>query len=160
MPDWTYEGIAFHVRLPDASGNCGDGTATINRLFNNGQGGAPNHAYTSDPAKRDLLVKFGWASEGAAFCSPLAVGDPLVKTMVLAGSTWEFPATEIYDFYRIVTKFSDVAAVYPYGNWYFPFFGLPVSHRINCPCCKQRMEWRRRMGSACGCLCCFRRVRV
>ena len=23
MPDWTYEGVAFHVRLPDASGICG-----------------------------------------------------------------------------------------------------------------------------------------
>ena len=98
MPDWTYEGVAFHVRLPDADGKCAVGTAEINRLFNNGQGGAPNHAYTSDPAKRDLLVKFGWVSEGAAFCTPLAVGDPLTKTTVLAGSTWEFPATEIYDF--------------------------------------------------------------
>jgi hypothetical protein len=91
MPDWTYEGVAFYVRVPDASGVCGAGTAAINRLFNNGQGGAPNHAYTADGAKRDTLVHAGWASEGVAFCTPLADGDPLAKTMLLAGSIWDFP---------------------------------------------------------------------
>ena len=91
MPDWTYEGISFHVRLPDASGICGPGTTAINRLFNGGQGGAPNHAYTSDPGKRDLLIKSGWISEGVVFCAPLAPGDPLAKTQELAGSTWTFP---------------------------------------------------------------------
>ena len=91
MPDWTYEGVAFHVRLPDADGKCAVGTAEINRLFNNGQGGAPNHAYTSDPAKRDLLVKFGWVSEEVAFCIPLTAGDTLDRFWVLSGSTWVLP---------------------------------------------------------------------
>jgi hypothetical protein len=136
MPDWTYEGVAFYVRLPDPSGVCGAGTAAINRLFNNGQGGAPNHAYTADSAKRDKLVYAGWASEGVVFCTSLADGDPLAKTMLLAGSTWDFPATEIYDFGRVVTNFSQTAAVYRFGNWVFPHYGLPlptasITHAVN-----------------------------
>ena len=91
MSDWTYEGVAFYARVPDAAGNCAADTAPINRLFNNGQGGAPNHAYTSDSAKRDRLVSAGWVSEGVAYCAPLSTADPMAQTKALAGSKWEFP---------------------------------------------------------------------
>ncbi len=95
MPDWTYEGVAFYARMPDAQGNCDPGTAAIHRLFNNGQGGAPNHAYTADATKLNTLVGAGWISEGTAYCTPLAAGDPMAQTLVLNGSTWDLPAPAV-----------------------------------------------------------------
>jgi serine protease len=89
-PDWVYEGIAFYARVPDGQGACGADTAAVHRLYNNGRGGAPNHAYTADPAKRDTLVAAGWVSEGVAFCVPLAAGDSAAMTQLLAGSRWQF----------------------------------------------------------------------
>jgi hypothetical protein len=32
-PHWSYEGVAFYGRVPDAQDNCGAGTAAINRLW-------------------------------------------------------------------------------------------------------------------------------
>jgi Repeat of unknown function (DUF5648) len=126
MPDWTYEGISFHVRLPDASGICGPGTTAINRLFNGGQGGAPNHAYTSDPGKRDLLIKSGWISEGVVFCAPLAPGDSLLKTQELAGSYWTFTAGPPTEYsasrYLMHAQFANVAFTEPAPT----YFGVPV----------------------------------
>jgi hypothetical protein len=92
-PDWTYEGIAFYAPLPDASGECPTGTSAIQRFFNNGHDGAPNHAYTPNPRKAALLARAGWASEGTAFCVPLAGGDAEEKLMELAGSTWKIPVS-------------------------------------------------------------------
>jgi hypothetical protein len=45
------------------------------RLYNNGQGGAPNHRYTTDAAVRAAMIAAGWAPEGygpqgVALCSP------------------------------------------------------------------------------------------
>ena len=121
MPDWTYEGIAFHVRLPNADGTCVAGTAAINRLFNGGQGGAPNHAYTSDPAKRDLLIKSGWISEGVVFCTPLAPGDAIAKTQELAGSTWTFPVGRASE-YVFHANFAGPAYTEPAPV----YFGVPL----------------------------------
>jgi hypothetical protein len=131
MPYWTYEGVAFYARVPDADGKCAAGTASINRLFNSGQGGAPNHAYTADGAKRDKLVSAGWTSEGVAYCAQLATADPLAQTLVLAGAKWDFPDTEIYDHeivgsYRLATSFLPTANVSPNGSSLFSSFGLPL----------------------------------
>jgi hypothetical protein len=73
--DWLYEGDAFHVPMPDASGACPSGSSPVFRVYNNGQGGAPNHRYTADAAVRAAMISAGWAPEGygpqgVAFCSP------------------------------------------------------------------------------------------
>jgi len=87
-PLWNYEGIAFYAPLPSAEGACVAGTIPVHRLYNNGQGAAPNHAYTTESARRDLLVQHGWAAEGTAYCAKLA-DEELPQLTALAGSTWD-----------------------------------------------------------------------
>lgn len=89
--DWVYEGVAFYARLPDAAGSCGAGTVAIHRLYNGGQGGAPNHAYTAYDETQKVPAQSGWVPEGVAFCAPLAAGNPIVNTQALAGSEWNLP---------------------------------------------------------------------
>jgi hypothetical protein len=131
MPDWTYEGVAFYARVPDAKGNCAAGTAPINRLFNNGLGGAPNHTYTANIAgRRYELERAGWVSEGVAYCTPLALADPMAQTLILDKSTWNLPVPAIFStsgivgFPRIETAFhpepyQNGAAVVPFIKRYF-----------------------------------------
>jgi murein DD-endopeptidase MepM/ murein hydrolase activator NlpD len=75
-PDWSYEGIAFHVALPAADGTCPAGTSPVYRMYNNAQTGAPNHRFTSDYATRLAFVGTqNWTPEGAGatgvgFCAP------------------------------------------------------------------------------------------
>jgi len=90
-PHWTYEGVPFNAAGPDAAGGCAAGSAPVLRVYNNGLGGAPNHAYVTDVRKRELLLAAGWVAEGVAFCVPLAPGDPVAKTALLAATTWELP---------------------------------------------------------------------
>jgi hypothetical protein len=33
-------------------------------MYNNGQGGAPNHRYTTEPSVRALMLAQGWIAEG------------------------------------------------------------------------------------------------
>jgi hypothetical protein len=73
--DWTYEGEAFFVDLPDANGQCVGTANPVYRLYNNGLGGAPNHRYATDPALRAEMLAKGWVSEGLGplgviFCVP------------------------------------------------------------------------------------------
>jgi hypothetical protein len=129
MADWTYEGVAFYARQPDAQGNCSAGTAAIHRLYNNGQGGAPNHAYTAAAAKWKLLVGAGWVSEGVAYCTPLASGNPLAQTQVLAGSIWDLPLPSSlhYDNLLITTRFAQTVEVsHRDDEWWFASTGLPA----------------------------------
>ena len=93
-PHWTYEGVAFYTLLPDADGACPAGTGAIHRLYNDGRGASPNHAYTPDVLKRDRLVANGWISEGVAFCLPASTGDAPAKTQLLADTIWEFPLND------------------------------------------------------------------
>lgn len=71
---WTYEGDVFHVPLPDAAGACPAGSIPVYRLYNNGQGGAPNHRFTTSEATRQQMLAQGFIAEGAGigvgFCSP------------------------------------------------------------------------------------------
>ena len=74
-PDWQYEGDVFFVTVGAADGSCAAGKVPVYRLYNNGQGGAPNHRYTTDAATRDLMVSRGWVIEGngpglAFMCAP------------------------------------------------------------------------------------------
>jgi serine protease len=131
MPDWTYEGVAFFARVPDVDGRCAAGTAPINRLFNNGQGGAPNHAYTTHIAKRDAMVLAGWAAEGVAYCTPLSTADPLAQMKALAGSTWNLPSpprfsTPSVDWGTYRTVFSPLGARSSDAAYAFSYYGLPV----------------------------------
>lgn len=69
-PDWIYEKIAFHIAVPVA-GACPFGTLPVYRAFNNGQSGAPNHRFTTDPAiYQQFTTVLGWAPEGIKFCAP------------------------------------------------------------------------------------------
>ena len=74
-PDWQFEGIVFATPMPDAAGNCATGTLPVYRLYNNGQGAAPNHRYTTSLATRGQMLTRGWIPEGygalgVIMCSP------------------------------------------------------------------------------------------
>jgi hypothetical protein len=71
---WHYEGDVFYVTLPAADGTCAAGTLPVYRLYNDGQGGAPNHRFTTDPAVRAEMLAKGWIAEGdgvgVTMCAP------------------------------------------------------------------------------------------
>ena len=97
-PVWTYEGIAFYARLPDATGACAPGTMAIYRSYNGGAGGAPAHRYT--PYLVDSCypynffgpgcVREGVGGDGVAFCSPVSIDIALQRTQQMSGGTWDF----------------------------------------------------------------------
>jgi hypothetical protein len=63
-PDWQFEAEVLFVAQPAADGSCGSGLVPVYRVYNNGQGAAPNHRFTTDPSVRaDMLAK-GWIPEG------------------------------------------------------------------------------------------------
>jgi cytochrome c553 len=74
--DWTFEAEAFYVQqASEQTGSCPTGYRAVYRLYNNGQSGAPNHRYTTDPAVRIEMMGKGWipegfGPEGVGFCSP------------------------------------------------------------------------------------------
>jgi large repetitive protein len=75
-PDWQFEAVVFGVPVPDAAGTCSAGTQPLYRLYNNGQGAAPNHRYTTSIATRSAMLAKGWIPEGygalgVIACSPL-----------------------------------------------------------------------------------------
>jgi hypothetical protein len=64
---WSYEGTTFAVRPAGGSGDaraCPFATVPLYRAYNNGQGGAPNHRYTTDVGLLDQMVTQGWTAEG------------------------------------------------------------------------------------------------
>jgi photosystem II stability/assembly factor-like uncharacterized protein len=66
---WLFEGQAFGWRLPTGavgSRVCPAENWPLYRAYNNGQGGAPNHRYTTDPAMLDAMLAQGWIMEGEA----------------------------------------------------------------------------------------------
>ena len=63
-PNWLFEDLVFAVALPDAAGNCAAATVPVYRLYNNGQGQAPNHRYTKSLATRAAMISQGWVPEG------------------------------------------------------------------------------------------------
>jgi hypothetical protein len=73
--DWQFEGHAFYVPMPDGAGACPSGTLPVHRLYNNNQGGAPNHRYTTSSSVRNQMLSAGWIAEGygatgVTFCAP------------------------------------------------------------------------------------------
>jgi len=63
-PDWMFEGKVFAVDHPYLAVACLDGTIPVYRLFNNGQGDAPNHRYTTSYRIRAEMIAKGWTPEG------------------------------------------------------------------------------------------------
>lgn len=72
--DWQFEGDVFYTPLPDVDGGCPVGAVPVYRLYNNGQGGAPNHRFTTSLTVRVQLLASGYIAEGAGvgvgMCSP------------------------------------------------------------------------------------------
>ncbi len=64
-PHWLHEGLAFAVTLPTSEGLCASGSTPLYRLYNNGQGAAPNHRYTTSLAIQTAMLAQGWVPEGA-----------------------------------------------------------------------------------------------
>jgi hypothetical protein len=68
-PLWTYERIAFPMRLPVADA-CPAPTRPVYRLYNNPATlAAVNHRYTTDGAVYIAMQAQGWIGEGVAFCA-------------------------------------------------------------------------------------------
>jgi len=62
--DWLLEGNVFRIDVPASNGTCASGTIPVYRVYNNGQGGAPNHRYTVDAGVRAQMIAQGWIPEG------------------------------------------------------------------------------------------------
>lgn len=69
-PEWDYEGIAFYTIPFHPVAGCPAGTYVVDRAYNNGEGGDPNHRYTNRPAVFAGMAAVGWYPEGAVMCSP------------------------------------------------------------------------------------------
>jgi hypothetical protein len=77
-PNWQLEGAVFSVVMPAADGTCAAGTLPVFRMYNNGQGAAPNHRFTTDMATRNAMLSRppdkAWLAEGfgvgVGMCSP------------------------------------------------------------------------------------------
>ena len=63
-PDWQFEGEVFSMALPDLSGECPAGLVPLYRMYNDGQGGAPNHRYSTRLETRAAMLAQGWIPEG------------------------------------------------------------------------------------------------
>ena len=63
-PSWMFEAEVFFIAIPALDGTCPAGTDPVYRVYNNGQGAAPNHRYTTDLAVRNTMLAFGWIPEG------------------------------------------------------------------------------------------------
>jgi hypothetical protein len=74
--DWTFEAVVFYVPVPALSGACPIGTMPVFRLYNNGQGAAPNHRFTVESTVREVMMAkpIPWIPEGfgigVTMCSP------------------------------------------------------------------------------------------
>ncbi len=66
---WAYEGIAFHLLMPQGPADartCPPGGQPLYRAFNAMRDGAPNHRYTTSAPVLDAMVGAGWVMEGEA----------------------------------------------------------------------------------------------
>ena len=74
-PGWQYEDSNLVMAMPDASGHCPAGFAPVYRFYNNFQGAAPNHRYTTDATVKAQMLAKGYTQEGplpglAFMCAP------------------------------------------------------------------------------------------
>ncbi|CAH1082206.1 S8 family serine peptidase [Candidatus Nitrotoga sp. 1052] len=67
-PGWTYEGIAFYVKLP-VNNTCPVDTIPIYRLYNNRwMYNDSNHRFTADITEVNAMTLKNWVSEGLVMC--------------------------------------------------------------------------------------------
>lgn len=64
-PNWQFEGEVFNTAAVASDGTCVAPLLPLFRLYNNGQGGAPNHRYTIEATVRTQMIGAGWVAEGA-----------------------------------------------------------------------------------------------
>lgn len=65
---WTYEGIAYYVKLP-VNKVCPSGTTPVYRLYNDRwMYNDSNHRFTTDQSEVQDLVKANWSYEGVVMC--------------------------------------------------------------------------------------------
>jgi hypothetical protein len=65
FPDWKLEDDKlFNAMPPDAAGSCPAGTIPVYRLYNGGQGGAPNHRFVTSLTERQKMMDQHWVPEG------------------------------------------------------------------------------------------------
>jgi hypothetical protein len=83
-PGWQFESVAFHVQIPadfdTDNAHCPTGTQTLYRLYNNGEGGAPNHRYTTSVATFNQMIAQGWSYEGQGNLKVFACVPPITRT--------------------------------------------------------------------------------
>ena len=76
-PNWQLEALrVFGLLATGPQGDCPAGSDPIYRLYNDGQGGAPNHRYTTSLATRTTMLGLGWIPEGhgplgVIMCAPV-----------------------------------------------------------------------------------------
>ena len=75
-PSWTFEGEVFFVATPAEDGTCPTDTAPVYRVYNDGQGGAPNHRFTTNLALQSEMVTKGWVPEGQGIGITMCVPPP------------------------------------------------------------------------------------
>jgi hypothetical protein len=77
---WEFEGNAFDLQLPQGivgQRTCPAETVPVYRLYNNGQGGAPNHRYTDSLDIFNHMLAQGWIFEGEEQTKVFACGPAL-----------------------------------------------------------------------------------
>lgn len=85
-PDWGLEDDRlFATMLPDADGACPAGTVAVYRLYNNGQGGAPNHRFVTSLTERQRMLDKGYVAEGAGIGVGMCVPSPVVNRTTAEG---------------------------------------------------------------------------
>jgi hypothetical protein len=68
---WTYEGIAFHVTVPELVGSCRLDQRAVYRFYNNRAAqNDSNHRYLADETFSSSMTAAGWLLEGLVFCAP------------------------------------------------------------------------------------------
>lgn len=79
------EGVVFYAPVPDASGQCAEGTAPVWKLA---AAGGPAFAYTPNAKRRDTLAANGYAITGVEFCVPSSADRAAQMTALLDSQYW------------------------------------------------------------------------
>jgi IPT/TIG domain/Bacterial pre-peptidase C-terminal domain/Repeat of unknown function (DUF5648) len=61
---WVLEASNAFYMMASPTGSCPPGTIPLYRLYNDGQGGSPNHRYTTDSDARAQMIAANWVPEG------------------------------------------------------------------------------------------------
>jgi hypothetical protein len=95
---WDLEDAAAFHMMNSPVGFCPIGSTPLYRLYNDGQGGAPNHRYTVDPRNRRSMIAANWIAEGNGAdgvfgCLPDDGSVGYQQTAQLLDGAWSFHFT-------------------------------------------------------------------